>query len=101
RTTLSCSIFPTCTHFSSHLSPLFSSFTLPPPPTSTLFPYTTLFRSYKSLHSCQLSSPIRIVTPKIHKAIQVSFLDLRYNFSSFHYNQQNDRLLIIILLFIV
>src|SRR5207244_13610412 len=34
-----------CSPRVSPLSPSLYSFTLPPPPTSTLFPYTTLFRS--------------------------------------------------------
>src|SRR5205807_10092518 len=31
---------------------LFFLFIVPPPPTSTLFPYTTLFRSYRAIRIC-------------------------------------------------
>src|SRR5207249_10481210 len=35
-----------CTRLTLPLSPFFFSLLLPPPPRSTLFPYTTLFRSH-------------------------------------------------------
>src|SRR5206468_11881773 len=37
--------YPSFSPLSSHHAPLLFFFTLPPPPSSTLFPYTTLFRS--------------------------------------------------------
>src|SRR5699024_12776427 len=62
--------------FSSHLLSLFFFLSiLRPPPTSTLFPYTTLFRStvgkYKSILLPVIASPLSATTPYPYPGINM------------------------------